>query len=683
GLFTAVANGETTVTARAEADETVFGTATATVRQEVFSIEVEPESIQLSSLEESIQVAAEPLDSNGNPVSDASLEWSSSNPSIATVDPSGRVTAVAAGEAVVTVTASVGAADASGATASSAASAEIVVVVQPVIASVTLTPASAVVPVDGSVSFSAEARDALGHALDAEFNWSSSDADILEVSSSGTATGRAVGSAEVTARAGDVSGSATVVVVAPDLIVSRLEVLPEGEPGDVISSPNVLFEIDVENSGSGASSPSTLHLLVVDAETDSPVGAPIPIGFPGIPAGGTATVSKVPPELEDIEPPPALYFRAIADGPNQIRESQEGNNTRESGEFTVPQLELPLGFTTGWLGGATGAESDWNDSRNWSTGAVPSPTDHVYIPVQEYPPVIGGTVTVADLLVDDGADLQIQDGGVLNATGDVSAGNTISGNGELHLSGSGTTLRGSVPTLVVLGEVALLGQVLATGSIVVEGSLDFGGHVVEVDGNFTTQGVGIIDMTSGGYLLVRGDAQFGGGGTDGLLSSGGTEFHGNFVATGARSFAASGGHYTAFDGSAPQTVSMDMPGASGQRFNTIDFGPNNPSFTSVTLLSNIHASGFVDVFAGTVDGGFKMWLEGRLNAALGGTWEASGVELMDGASLLGTVQNLEVTGAASLAGTTDVMGDLTVHSGGSLDVKDRTLTVGLTTIVET
>ena len=99
GLVTAVGNGDARITARS-------GTASAsvpvTVMQSAGSIVIEPSSVSLMSLGETVQLTAVVLDANGQPVADAAVTWSSSDASVATVSNQGLVTAVGNGDARIT-----------------------------------------------------------------------------------------------------------------------------------------------------------------------------------------------------------------------------------------------------------------------------------------------------------------------------------------------------------------------------------------------------------------------------------------------------------------------------------------------------------------------------------------------------------------------------------------------------
>ncbi|HSJ08811.1 MAG TPA: DNA/RNA non-specific endonuclease [Longimicrobiales bacterium] len=110
------------------------------------------------------------------------------------------------------------------------------------VATVTVTPATAVILVDGSALFGATARDENDQVVtDASFTWSSSDTDVATVdANSGLVTAVAPGTAEITATAGNgVAGSGSVTVNEPqvggDVFISEIHYDNDGgDTGEAI-----------------------------------------------------------------------------------------------------------------------------------------------------------------------------------------------------------------------------------------------------------------------------------------------------------------------------------------------------------------------------------------------------------------------------------------------------------------
>ncbi|MXX68733.1 MAG: hypothetical protein F4Y74_07220 [Gemmatimonadales bacterium] len=162
---------------------------------------VTPGTATLTAVGRTVQLSAEVLDQLGRPVPGVSVTWSSGETSVATVDASGRVTAVANGEATITAT-------------SGNASGTALVHVDQIASSVDVSPAADTLTALGdTLRLTAEAVDANGHAVaDAEFMWSSTDGSVVTVDADGLATAVDNGSADISATSDGASGSASLVV---------------------------------------------------------------------------------------------------------------------------------------------------------------------------------------------------------------------------------------------------------------------------------------------------------------------------------------------------------------------------------------------------------------------------------------------------------------------------------------
>ncbi|MCY3596060.1 MAG: Ig-like domain-containing protein, partial [Rhodospirillales bacterium] len=201
GLVTAVGNGQTDIAAASGA---VSGTATVTVAQQPGAVVVTPSTDTLVALGDTVRLSAEAMDSNGHSVSGTVFTWVSGDTLIAVVDGTGLVAAV--GNGVTTVTA-----------ASSGAVGNAMVTVIQLADSVIVTPSADSVALDDTLSFSAEALDANGHAVvGATFRWSSSDPSVAPVDAGGQVYGFAEGAATISAEAGSAQGTAQITVFNPD-----------------------------------------------------------------------------------------------------------------------------------------------------------------------------------------------------------------------------------------------------------------------------------------------------------------------------------------------------------------------------------------------------------------------------------------------------------------------------------
>ena len=199
GLVTSVAYGTATINGRSGS---ASASITVTIKQSAGSVVIEPSSATLMSPGETVQLTASVLDGAGQPVADATVTWSSSDASVATVSGAGLVTAVSNGS--VTITARSG-----------SASASVPVTVMQSAGSIAIEPSSATLMSLGeTVQLAASVLDGAGQPVaDAAVTWSSSDASVATVSGAGLVTAVSNGSVTITARSGSASGAAEITVI--------------------------------------------------------------------------------------------------------------------------------------------------------------------------------------------------------------------------------------------------------------------------------------------------------------------------------------------------------------------------------------------------------------------------------------------------------------------------------------
>ena len=197
------------------------------------TVTVSPATHELTALGTTVQLSAEVRDQNARVMAGATVTWTSSASSMATVDASGLVTA--AGNGTATITASAG-----------SASGSAVVTVMQSVASVEVSPSVYELTALGqTVQLTAEAFDENGHAVaGAEFSWESSDAAVATVDAGGLVTAVAEGVATITASAGEASGSAVVPVMQP---VASVQVSPSAETIGLGSTLQLTAEAFDEN----------------------------------------------------------------------------------------------------------------------------------------------------------------------------------------------------------------------------------------------------------------------------------------------------------------------------------------------------------------------------------------------------------------------------------------------------
>jgi len=216
GVVTAVKAGAVTITA---AVGSVQGTASVTVMAPVATIDLAPtpDTIVIGGTS---QLTATIKDAAGNVLTDRAVTWTSDNDLIASVSSTGLVTSKSVGSATITATVE-----------GKSATAKIVVIPVPV-STVSVTPTSASLVIGGTVQLNATAKDAAGNALAGRtITWTTSDANVATVSTSGLVTAVAVGSATITATSeGKTATVPITVTVAPVATVavspSNVSLLP-------------------------------------------------------------------------------------------------------------------------------------------------------------------------------------------------------------------------------------------------------------------------------------------------------------------------------------------------------------------------------------------------------------------------------------------------------------------------
>ena len=169
----------------------------------VSTIEVSPTSALLE-VGKTQRFTATAKASNGSTVSGVTIAWSSSNTAVATITNTGVATAVAAGTTTIR------------ATGNGISSTQVTVTVTvPPVTRVTVSPSSAQqLNVGDSLTFSAMARTAGGAVRDdVEITWSSSDTDVVAISSSGVVTAAGAGTATIRATADGVSSTPVMITV--------------------------------------------------------------------------------------------------------------------------------------------------------------------------------------------------------------------------------------------------------------------------------------------------------------------------------------------------------------------------------------------------------------------------------------------------------------------------------------
>ncbi len=227
GMVTAVGDGSATISAMAEG---VTGTANVMVSRTAAAVAVAPTSVSLSALGATQQLAATARDMGNSPLMGVTYTWTSSNPAVATVSPSGLVTAVGNGTANITL-------------ASAGKTATATVTVAQMTASINLTPATSSLTAAGATSqLAAQALDPNGRPINGKtYTWTSDAPGVATVNNAGLATAVANGVAHFSAATDGKTASAIVTVLIATKAAPAIE-LPAVNASMVLR--NVTFRLN-------------------------------------------------------------------------------------------------------------------------------------------------------------------------------------------------------------------------------------------------------------------------------------------------------------------------------------------------------------------------------------------------------------------------------------------------------
>lgn len=211
GLVSAVAIGSARIIATSgrHADTVVVTVAKSGVVNVVVTI---PQS--LLKVSDTVRAQATAVDAAGNPVPNRPVTWTSSNGTAAVVTPFGLVLGVAPANPV-TISATVD--GHSGSTT--------IAIIPANIASVTVSPDTAILAPGSTVRLQAVVRDEFGFdAIDRTIHWSSFLESVATVDDSGVVTATGVGESTITATVDGVLGQMLVRVLAVETDKFRIEV---------------------------------------------------------------------------------------------------------------------------------------------------------------------------------------------------------------------------------------------------------------------------------------------------------------------------------------------------------------------------------------------------------------------------------------------------------------------------
>jgi len=205
GLFTAISNGTTTVTATAGTLSTSTVVTVSNLPSVISAINLAPinPTIVVGS---TLSFTASTTDQYGNPFGSPVMQWYSFNPSVGNINQNtGLFTASSLGTATVMVMAIP-----SGLTATTTVT---VVNPAPILASISIAPLSPTISIGQTVSFTASTTDQFGQPFTATTTWTSSSSTVGTINlATGVFNGLSLGTTTVTATAGALSTSTIVTV---------------------------------------------------------------------------------------------------------------------------------------------------------------------------------------------------------------------------------------------------------------------------------------------------------------------------------------------------------------------------------------------------------------------------------------------------------------------------------------
>lgn len=200
-------------------------TKPTTVQPVPARINIVPSSLTLDDIGKTGQLTATVLDGNNRPVTGVSIVWSSSATLVATVDSRGLVRAIGAGTARITA-------------AAGSVRAQVVVTVEgrPMPTTVIVRPSTASFEVVGAtLQLTAEVRDQRNQIMtDVDVSWSSGDAAVASVDTTGLITARGQGMVRIYATASTVTGSMVITVMQQIQTITLTPATATLAPGDTL-----------------------------------------------------------------------------------------------------------------------------------------------------------------------------------------------------------------------------------------------------------------------------------------------------------------------------------------------------------------------------------------------------------------------------------------------------------------
>ncbi|HEX5872088.1 MAG TPA: Ig-like domain-containing protein, partial [Longimicrobium sp.] len=279
GLVTGVAPGTAQVTATSEGKT---GTARVDVANApVATVQVTPATSQVNT-GSSVSFSAVLRDAANRVLAGRPVSWTSSNPSVATVNASGHATGVSAGQTTITASSE-----------GKSGTAELSVVV-PAVATVSVMPDSMTLAAADTVKLIAVARDAANNVLTGRaVSWASSAPGVATITPQGVVRGVAAGRAAAIVNVEGKTGNAVIIVENPVPTLTSLspDTATEGRSGLTLTVRGSRFVPTSRVRWNGSDRPTTyvntgeLRAVISQEDLSSP-GTPQISVFNSPPGGG-------------------------------------------------------------------------------------------------------------------------------------------------------------------------------------------------------------------------------------------------------------------------------------------------------------------------------------------------------------------------------------------------------------
>jgi hypothetical protein len=250
---------------------------------------------------------------------------------------------------------------------------------------------------------------------------------------------------------------------------------------------------------------------------------------------------------------------------------------------------------------------------------------------------------------------------------------------EVLTFGTGETLSGALPGVLVTGSVTVAGPTTICGNLAIgtSGQLDLAGQTVAVAGNFSTASSGrLVMQASEDRLTVGGNAAFNGSSNAGDLTDGVLEVAGNFSMPEGSiyRFRAESSHQVVLNGTTAQSVTFHFSGPTLNRFH--DLRIESPGGVSFTTDSHVNGTLTVDASSALVTGAGRTVTVGDNMVDTGHRWRVANTQFSGSPALPAAMTtHASFIGQATLTNDVNLTGNVTVAGSGRLNLGGHKLEI--------